>query len=478
MSSVDTILGLDLPLHSPSLPRESTPKNPNPPKHTSKHFFTLKAQTPKTARIRELPLGRRPADPLARGPGQRGEPARRPPPTARTPRPGALASSRATKPSLRRRLARADSHGGRRDGQGLVLAPASPDRAPRAPAPEAAGVPALAGAGPAGSRAAAGTRAPPARARPRRRPSSARTDLSSPPRLGRGPSSSGRLSGRRRPRPPPPPATASFPCRCRHRRRSCGTRASFPGGETGKGAQRPQETPRPSPAAAPALSVRTGVGPPAGLGGAEEAPPPAGSAPVGRSEAQVGAADGERPSRRRATQGGVRERAEGTVSTLPRRRVGLYRLLQSPRAERHHLGKNADLAAAASREDWLGGPSIPAGSAHRLARRGSLPGRRGAGRGRERAREGTALCSAVVGSAPSCLPSSQRKGGWEREVALWLLLAVLPGSVAIFAARRGRRGPLLSPCGLFPDRKQAVHWDILGPLECWRSTVGYLARRH
>ncbi|XP_077905229.1 uncharacterized protein LOC144377684 isoform X2 [Ictidomys tridecemlineatus] len=37
------------------------------------------------------------------------------------------------------------------------------------------------------------------------------TNLSSPPRLGCGPRSCGRFTGRRRPRPPPPPATASFP---------------------------------------------------------------------------------------------------------------------------------------------------------------------------------------------------------------------------------------------------------------------------
>lgn len=139
--------------------------------------------------------------------------------------------------------------------------------------------------------------------------------------------------------------------------------------------------------------------------------------------------------------GGVRERAEGAVSTLPRRRVGLYRLLQSPRAERHHLGKNADLAAAAQagRTGWAGRVSRQAARTA-WPGEGSLPGRRGAGRGR--GARGRAPRSAPPKSSappPSCLPSSQRKGGWEREVALWLLLAVLPGSVAIFAARRGGR---------------------------------------
>lgn len=186
----------------------------------------------------------------------------------------------------------------------------------------------------------------------------------------------------------------------------------------GKGAQRPQEAPRPSPAAAPPLSVRTG-GHRARLRGSEEpreAPPPAGSAPVGRSEAQVGAAaDGERPSRRRATQRRGARASGGRCVYAPEK---ASRALSSPAVTPSRAPpswkKRGSRGRGASREDWLGGPSIPAGSAHRLARRGLPAWTQGRGAWPGRAREGTALCSAqVVGSAPLLLAvlAAQRRLG-------------------------------------------------------------------
>lgn len=90
-------------------------------------------------------------------------------------------------------------------------------------------------------------------------------------------------------------------------------------------------------------------------------------------------------------------------------------LLQSPRAERHHLGKNADLAAAAQagRTGWAGRVSRqPARTS--WPGEGSLPGRRGAGR--SRGARGRALRSTppqIVGSAPFLLAvvAAQRRLG-------------------------------------------------------------------
>lgn len=73
---------------------------------------------------------------------------------------------------------------------------------------------------------------------------------------------------------------------------------------------------------------------------------------VGRGEAQVGGGGGGGWLR----SGGVRESEEGGLSRFWRRGFRLCRLLQSPRAQHHHLGKNADLAAAAQagRTGWAG----------------------------------------------------------------------------------------------------------------------------
>lgn len=93
---------------------------------------------------------------------------------------------------------------------------------------------------------------------------------------------------------------------------------------------------------------------------------------------------------------------------------------QSPRTQRHHLGKKrGSRGRSASREDWLGGPSIPAGSARRPAGRELRAGtqRREAGLGCARA--GAALCPALsrrLRPLPSCR-RRPRRACWEGEVA-------------------------------------------------------------
>lgn len=96
-------------------------------------------------------------------------------------------------------------------------------------------------------------------------------NLSSPPRLGRGPSSSGRLSGRRRPRPPPPPATASFPVAAATAGAHAGPALRSPKSETGKGGAAAAGSPAPVARrrSAAVRPHRGSQGPPAGLGGAE-----------------------------------------------------------------------------------------------------------------------------------------------------------------------------------------------------------------
>lgn len=337
------------------------------------------------------------------------------------------------------------------------MAPASLDRAPRAPAQEATGVCALAGAGPAGHSGGLGDKGGAAGPGPSS-PAQAvlgLTDLSSPPRLGRGPRSSGRLAGRRRPRPPPPPATASFPVAAATAGAHAGPAIRSPESETGKGGAAAAGSPAPVARrrSAAVRPRRESQGPLAGLGATAEGPACGARRSRGkrrRPRVQRPSAEARRKSARRrmasARAGGglrrgwVLELAESAVSMFQRRRVELYRLLQSPRAERHHLGKNADLAAAAQagRTGWAGRVSRqPARTA--WPGEGSRPGRRGAGRGRDaRGRAPRSAPPHIVGSAPpSCLPSSQRKGGWEREVACWLLLVAPLGSVAIFAPRRG-----------------------------------------
>nr|XP_058146615.1 basic proline-rich protein-like [Dasypus novemcinctus] len=225
------------------------------------------------------------------------------------------------------------------------------------------------------------------------------TDLPSPPRLGRGPRSGSRLTGRRRPRPPPPPATASFHFAAAATSGAhAGPALPSPEAEAGKGAVRAAEDPalvasRRSAAACP----HQGCGPSwPGLGreplreGPEEepreAPPPAAEG-VGLAQAKrrAAAAGGvRRPDRGWRRGGRVREQAEGGLS-------GPCRLLQSPRAQRHHLGRNTELAAAAQagRTGWAGRVSRQAARAAagrwlQSETRGRGDAGRGAGPGRTR----------------------------------------------------------------------------------------------
>ncbi|XP_053437977.1 translation initiation factor IF-2-like isoform X1 [Nycticebus coucang] len=69
------------------------------------------------------------------------------------------------------------------------------------------------------------------------------TDLSSPPRLGCGPRSGGRLSGRCRPRPPPPPATSSFPFAAATAGAHAGPALPSPETDAGKGGAGATEIP-------------------------------------------------------------------------------------------------------------------------------------------------------------------------------------------------------------------------------------------
>lgn len=101
----------------------------------------------------------------------------------------------------------------------------------------------------------------------------------------------------------------------------------------------------------------------------------------------------------------MREREEGGVSRFWRRGFRLCRLLQSPRTQRHHLGKNADLAAAAQagRTGWAGRVSQQAARAARSGE-SSGPGRRDVGRGRgARGRAQRCAPPSLAGSSPFLL---------------------------------------------------------------------------
>ena len=241
------------------------------------------------------------------------------------------------------------------------------------------------------------------------------TDLSSPPRLGCGPHSSSRLTGRRSPRPPPPPATASFPFAAATAGAHAGPALPSPETETGKGGAGAAENPalvasRRSAVACPHRGATEPAWPGLGARWSEhspeeeprEAPPPAavsaGSAEVKRKSARRRMAGARAGGKLRG--GGVREQEKGGVSRFRRRGVRLFRLLQSPRAQRHHLGKNADLAAAAQagRTAWAGRVSRQAARATRPGE-GSRSGRTDAGRGR--CARGTAPRSAPPPTAAS-----------------------------------------------------------------------------
>lgn len=309
-------------------------------------------------------------------------------------------------------------------------------------------------------------------------------NLSSPPRLGRGPSSSGRLSGRRRPRPPPPPATASFPVAAATAGAHAGPALRSPKSETGKGGAAAAGSPAPVARRPPPLrrcpSAPGVTGPACGARrsrGRRRRPRvqrPSGEAKRKSARRLMASARAGGGLRR----GGVRERAEGAVSMLPRRRVGLYRLLQSPRAERHHLGKNADLAAAAQagRTGW-------AGRVSRQAARTAWPGEgscldagaRGVAGARAGGHRALLRPNRRLRPPPACRPRSAKaagKGKWLSGCSSQSYRGRSP------SLQRGERaGPLSSPCGLFPDRKQAVHLGHpLEPSGVLESPVGYLTR--
>lgn len=346
-----------------------------------------------------------------------------------------------------------------------------------------------------GTRAATGTKgAPLARARPpRRRPSSASLTCRRPCAWAAAPAAAAAslvvvaLAHRLRPPPPrslslsPPPALMRDP------------RFVLRSPRPGKGEQRPQEAPRPSPAAAPLLSVRAGGhrarlrgserpprGPPVGLGGAEGSAAARGfsarrqkRSPSRRGggwrapEPAEGYAEAGCASERRALCRCSREGESGSMVSCSHPEPSAT-ILEKTRISRPRR-KPGGLAG---RAEYPGRQRAPPGPAR-------APGLDAGARGGPRARAGgrrALLRPKSSAPPPSCLPSSQRKGGWEREVACWLLLAAPLGSVAIFAPRRGAV-PLLSPYGLFPDRKQAVHLGHpLEPSGVLASSLGYLTR--
>lgn len=153
------------------------------------------------------------------------------------------------------------------------------------------------------------------------------------------------------------------------------------------------------------------------------------------------------------------------MSRFWRRGFKLCRLLQSPRTERHHLGKKrGSRGRSDSWEDWLGGPSIPAGSARRPVWRELWAGRRDVGRGRS-ARRGAQRYPRPLLPAPppSCLPSSAAQGLLGRGSGS-RLPGVQPGLAAILGSRRGSVFLLSHRC-LWPSlRKKRVHTGRpLGP---------------
>lgn len=124
---------------------------------------------------------------------------------------------------------------------------------------------------------------------------------------------------------------------------------------------------------------------------------------------------------------------------LSRRRVGLYLSCSHPEPSATILEKTRisrpqrKPGGLAGRAEYPGSQRAPPGPARAPCLDAGARGGAGARAG------GRCALLRPKSSAPppSCLPSSQRKGGWEREVARWLLLAVPPGTVAIFAPRRG-----------------------------------------
>lgn len=100
------------------------------------------------------------------------------------------------------------------------------------------------------------------------------------------------------------------------------------------------------------------------------------------------------------------------MSKFWRRGFRLCRLLQSPRTQRHHLGKNADLGAAAQagRTSWAGRVSQQAA---RAAQAGEDSGREEGTWGGARVRTGGRSVvprPLLPAPPPSCLPSSPAQG--------------------------------------------------------------------
>ena len=158
------------------------------------------------------------------------------------------------------------------------------------------------------------------------------------------------------------------------------------------------------------------------------------------------------------------------MSRFWRRGFRLCRLLQSPRTQRHHLGKNADLAAAAQagRTGWAGRVSQQAARSARTGE-GSGPGRRNAGRGwGERGRTQRCALPPLLAPPSSCLPSSPAQGLLGRG-SCSQQLGVLLGSVAILG-RGGEGNVSFEPPLFVAPRKKGVHaGSPLSPQACWRA---------
>lgn len=248
---MDTTLGFHLALRLPSL-LTSHAQNPNPPKHTSKYFFTKRAP-PGTHRERAAPGRKRPA---LRSLGPR--PARRARLPARPPRACSCPLGRQNPPSgaqpgLTVTAAAAAAT------RGLLLALARPDHAPPITPPAGVGTslppPEPAPKGGFGDTVSEGSCRP---ASPAQGPSSATLTCGRArawaAALATAAASLVVVALARRLRPPPPRSLSLPPPQGLMRDPRFLLRRSRPG----EGMPGPQKTPSASPAAAPTLPVHTG----------------------------------------------------------------------------------------------------------------------------------------------------------------------------------------------------------------------------